>query len=69
MAAAGVALGLAAAVLLGRAARSVLFGVESWDPVALAAAAAVLALVVLGAAYVPARRASRVDPMAVLRYE
>ncbi|HET8698939.1 MAG TPA: FtsX-like permease family protein, partial [Gammaproteobacteria bacterium] len=69
MATAGVALGLAAAVLLGRAARSVLFGVESWDPIALTGAAAVLALAVLGAAYVPARRASRVDPMAVLRYE
>jgi predicted permease len=69
MAVVGVVLGMAAAWLLGRAARSFLFGVEAGDPVALAAAAAVLAVVMLGAAYLPARRASRVDPMTVLRYE
>jgi putative ABC transport system permease protein len=65
----GIVLGLVAAVLLGRAASSLLFGIGGWDPLALAAAAAVLALVTFGAAYVPARRASRVDPMVVLRYE
>jgi predicted permease len=69
MAVIGVVLGIAASWLLGRAARSLLFGVEAADPVALAAAAAVLAAVMLGAAYLPARRASRVDPMSVLRYE
>jgi ABC-type antimicrobial peptide transport system permease subunit len=69
MAVIGVVLGTAAAWLLGRAARGFLFGVEAGDPVALAAAAAVLAAVMLGAAYLPARRASRVDPMTVLRYE
>ncbi len=69
MAAAGIVLGAAAAVLLGRAAQSLLFGVAAADPVALAAAAIVLAAVMLGAAYLPARRASRVDPMSVLRYE
>jgi ABC-type antimicrobial peptide transport system permease subunit len=69
MAAAGIVLGAAAAVLLGRAAQSLLFGVAPSDPLALAGAAAVLGAVMLGAAYLPARRASRVDPMSVLRYE
>ncbi len=62
-------LGAVAAWLLGRAAQSLLFGVEAADPTALATAAAVLAAVMLAAAYVPARRASRVDPMAALRHE
>jgi ABC-type antimicrobial peptide transport system permease subunit len=69
MAVIGVMLGTAGAALLGRAAQSLLFGVGAADPLALAAAAAVLIAVTLGAAYFPARRASRVDPMRVLRYE
>jgi ABC-type antimicrobial peptide transport system permease subunit len=69
MASVGVALGIAGALLLGRAARSLLFGVEIVDPVALIAAAIVLACVMLGAAYIPARRASRVNPTVALRYE
>ncbi|HEX5420801.1 MAG TPA: FtsX-like permease family protein, partial [Gammaproteobacteria bacterium] len=69
MALVGTVLGGSAAFLLGRAARSLLYGVEAADPIAFAAAAIVLAAVTLGAAYVPARRASRVDPMVVLRYE
>jgi hypothetical protein len=69
MALVGLVLGVVAAVLLGRAARGLLYGVGTGDPVALAGAALVLTAVMLGAAYIPARRASRVDPMAVLRYE
>jgi len=69
MALIGAVLGAVAAAMLGRAAGSLLFGVEAGDPVALAGAGAVLAAVTLGAAYIPARRASRVDPMIVLRYE
>jgi predicted lysophospholipase L1 biosynthesis ABC-type transport system permease subunit len=69
MAAIGVVLGVIAAWLVGRAARSLLFGVEAGDPLALVTAAAIIAAVTLGAAYIPARRASRVDPMSVLRYE
>jgi predicted permease len=69
MAAIGVVLGAIAAWALGLAAQSLLLGVEAGDPLALAAAAALLTVVMLGAAYIPARRASRVDPMTVLRYE
>jgi len=69
MAAIGVVLGVIAGWLLGRAARGLLFGVEPGDPLVLTAGAVVVAAVALGAAYIPARRASRVDPMSVLRYE
>ena len=65
----GVLLGLIAALLLGRAAQSLLLGVEPGDPLAIAGAALVLGAVTLGAALVPLRRASRIDPMTVLRYE
>ena len=69
MALMGIVLGAGAAALLDRAAQSLLFGVAAGDPLMLAAAAVVLTTVTLGAAYIPARRASRVDPMSVLRYE
>jgi predicted permease len=69
MAVIGLVLGAVTASVLGRAARSLLFGVEPWDPLVLVAAAVVLTAVTFGAAYLPARRASRVDPMTVLRYE
>jgi predicted permease len=69
MAVIGIVLGGAAATIFGRAAQSVLFGVDAGDPLMLAAAALVLTAVTLVAAYIPARRASRVDPMSVLRYE
>jgi putative ABC transport system permease protein len=69
MAMVGIGLGTIAAWGLGRAARSLVFGVEPGSPLALVSAAALLAAIMLGAAYIPARRASRVDPMTVLRYE
>jgi ABC-type antimicrobial peptide transport system permease subunit len=69
MAVIGIVLGAAAAAILGHAAQSLLFGVTAGDPRMLLAAAVLLTAVTLGAAYIPARRASRVDPASVLRYE
>jgi predicted permease len=65
----GGAIGLAAAVGLGRLAQSLLFELNGWDPVVLGGAAVTLAIVALGAGFVPAHRASRVEPMRALRYE
>jgi len=65
----GATLGIAAALGFGRAAQSLLFGLQGYDPVVIAAAAAALAMVAFAAGLVPALRASRVDPMQALRYE
>jgi predicted permease len=69
MAAIGGAIGLGAAVLLGQAARALLFGVQVSDPLVLLAAIGVLAAIVFTAGYLPARRASRIDPVVALRSE
>ncbi|HEV8702064.1 MAG TPA: ABC transporter permease [Candidatus Polarisedimenticolia bacterium] len=69
MAAIGLSIGLPAAFAAGRLARSLLFGVEPGDPLLLAAAGLLLIGVMLLASYVPARRATRIDPMAALRSE
>jgi len=66
---AGLAVGVAAAVALMRFLRSVLYEVSPSDPVALAGAAVVLALVALAAHWLPARRAARLDPVAALKSE
>ena len=69
MVAIGGAIGLAAAVGLGRLAQSLLFELQGTDPLVLAAAAVSLSIVALAAGFIPAHRASQVDPMSALRYE
>jgi putative ABC transport system permease protein len=66
---AGLAVGLAGAVVFTRFQASLLYGVEAVDPMTYGAVSGLLGLVALAAIYLPARRASRVDPMAVLRNE
>jgi predicted lysophospholipase L1 biosynthesis ABC-type transport system permease subunit len=67
--AAGTALGILGALAAGRLVTSLLFGVEPDDPIHMAVAAAMLATATTLAAYLPARRAARLDPMTVLREE
>jgi predicted permease len=69
MTAVGGVVGLMAAVGLGRLAQSLLFELQGHDPVVLATAAILLTLVALSAGFIPAHRASRVDPMRALHYE
>ncbi|MEE8476788.1 MAG: FtsX-like permease family protein, partial [Gemmatimonadales bacterium] len=65
----GLGVGLTLALVLGRVAESLLFQVSPSDPMVLAVVAAILLLVALLASFLPARRASRVDPVSALRAE
>src|SRR5215467_7811308 len=65
----GVALGLIASIALGRVIATQLWGVSAYDPWTLTSVAVVLLLTGLVACWLPARRASRVDPLTALRYE
>jgi putative ABC transport system permease protein len=65
----GVILGIAGSLALTRAIRSLLFGLDPADPATFAAVALLLIAVAFLACYLPARRASNVDPMVALHYE
>ena len=66
---AGTTLGLVAAMFVGRLVTTLLAGVSASDPITLAAVGVSLVTVALAAAYIPARRAARLNPIAVLRTE
>jgi putative ABC transport system permease protein len=65
----GMSLGLAGALTAARSMRSLLFGIEPWDPLSQGVTIALLCAVAVAATWIPARRAMRVDPATVLRME
>ena len=69
MAAVGIGIGLPVAWGLSKLIRAQLFGMAPSDPITFAAATAILAAVSLLAGYIPAQRATEVDPVVALRYE
>jgi putative ABC transport system permease protein len=69
MAALGIAIGIVASLAVTRLVSSLLFGISATDPLTFSGVALLLSLVALAAAYIPARRAMRVDPVTALRYE
>jgi len=69
LATAGMVVGIASALGLARLITSLLFGVQAWDPSVFVGVPILLGLVALIAAWMPARRASQVDPVQALRYE
>jgi len=67
LAGAGIAIGIVGALAASRALGALLFGISATDPITFAVTAAVLAAAGIAAAYLPARRASRIDPVSLLR--
>ena len=65
----GGIIGLGGAVGVAYAAASILFELKPWDPIVLVISAVLLTCVALSAGFIPARRASLIDPMRALRYE
>ena len=69
LALAGLALGLVGSLVVTRALQSLLFGVGAAEPATMVSVSAILVAVAAFATYVPAARATRVDPIVALRYE
>jgi ABC-type antimicrobial peptide transport system permease subunit len=65
----GAAIGIPAALLLTRLVASFLYGLTPQDPLSLVVSTLILVAITVLAGYIPARRATRVDPMVALRYE
>jgi putative ABC transport system permease protein len=65
----GICIGLAAALGLTRHMKSMIFGVDATDPLTFAIIAVLLLLVALSACHLPARRATKVDPLTALRHD
>lgn len=65
----GALAGVVGALIFSRLLASLLFGVRTYDPATFGLVSAVLVTVAIAACYIPARRATRVDPMIALRYE
>jgi putative ABC transport system permease protein len=65
----GIAIGVGVALMLTRLAERLLFGVSATDPVTFVAVSILLTIVAMAASFIPARRATKVDPMVALRYE
>ena len=69
MSSAGIVTGLALAALVARGVRSLLLGIDSFDPISLGGSVAILMLAAMAASAIPALQASRVDPVRLLRSE
>jgi predicted permease len=69
LAAAGIVVGVGAALGLTRLVKSMLYGIQPWDPTTLTSGVLILLIVALAASWIPARRAARVQPMDALRHE
>lgn len=65
----GIIVGLASALVLTRSVRSMLFGIEPYDPVTIASCTVLLLAIALAASWFPARRAAGIEPMQALRHE
>jgi ABC-type antimicrobial peptide transport system permease subunit len=65
----GLAVGIVAALAIGRLIAALLFGIEATDPTTFAAVAVMIVAVALAASWVPARRAARIAPLIALRHE